>query len=226
MSMDTLSSSNAPAVHPHSLVLASTSRWRLGLLEAAGIPCTAVAPEVDEDAIGSAGDGPVRVARDRALAKARAVAALHPGRLVVGADQVVHLDGEWIGKPIDEADWMRRLQAFAGRSHLLTTAVALVDDHGEDCFAVDSVVRFRSDLTSADLRAYIHHGEASGCAGGYMVEGRGVWLVEAVEGDWTNVVGLPVFALVQRLRDRGWRLSPDGWARARDPESTELEANG
>ncbi len=155
----------------------------------------------------------MKVARMRALAKARCVAARRPGQLVLGADQVVHLDGEWIGKPTDAEDWLRRLQAFRGRAHLLTTAVALVDDRGEECFSVDSVVRFRQDLTDDDLRAYILHGEAAGCAGGYMVEGRGAWLVESIEGDWTNVVGLPVFAVVGRLRNRGWRLASDGLAR-------------
>ena len=199
---------------PHRLLLASTSRWRRELLAAAGIPCLAVAPDVNEDEHGSPGDDPVAVARLRALAKARAVAGRNPGRIVVGADQVVHLDGAWVGKPTDPEDWLRRLRSFRGREHLLTTAVAICDEAGEESFEVHSAVRFRSDLSDADLRAYIAHGEAAGCAGGYMVEGRGAWLVEAVEGDWTNVVGLPIFALVGRLRSRGWRLCADGLARA------------
>jgi septum formation protein len=106
---------------------------------------------------------------------------------------------------------MTRLTAFRGRTHLLTTAVALVGGGWpEELFSVDTRVRFRADVTDAELRAYIAHGEARGCAGGYMVEQRGVWLIETIDGDWTNVVGLPVFDLVTRLRKRGFRLLPDG----------------
>lgn len=193
------------------LVLASGSQWRRGLLEAAGIPAEALAPDVDEDAIQHA--DPVELAGLRAAAKAEAVAGRRPGRWVVGADQVVHLDGVPRGKPADADDWRRGLASLRGRVHQLTTAVCLIDPAGAaEAFAVHSEVRFRSDLSDADLEAYIAHGEAAGCAGGYMVEGRGAWLVEAVNGDWTNVVGLPIFALIGRLRARGWRLGADGRA--------------
>jgi len=194
------------------VVLASTSRWRRSILEAAGVRCATAAPDVDEASIH--GSGPVEVAERRALAKAQAVARHHPGALVIGADQVVHLDGEVIGKPASDAEWMRRLVAFRGRTHDLTTAVALVQDgQPNDIFAVHTRVRFRADATDEELAAYIAYGEARGCAGGYMVEQRGVWLVEAVDGDWTNVVGLPVFQLVSRLRARGFRLVADGFGR-------------
>ena len=194
-----------------SLVLASGSQWRAGLLAAAGLAAEAVSPDVDEDAIQHA--DPVELARLRARAKAEAVAALRPGCWVVGADQVVHLDGVPRGKPRDADDWRAGLASLRGRRHALTTAVALIDPEGAvEAFEVHSGVRFRSDLSDVDLDAYVAHGEARGCAGGYMVEGRGAWLVEAVDGDWTNVVGLPIFALIGRLRARGWRLKADGRA--------------
>ena len=81
-----------------------------------------------------------------------------------------------------------------------------VDEADEEAFHVTTAVRFRADVSDEEIRQYIRHGEASGCAGGYMVERRGAWLVESVDGDWLNVVGLPVLAVVGRLRARGWRM--------------------
>ena len=189
---------------PYTLVLASTSRWRRQLLLDAGVRCRSVDPAVDEEAI-QASD-PRVLAGLRAEAKAQAVAALEPGAWVLGADQVAHLDGEPFGKPRDPASWLRRLQSLRGRTHTLTTAVVLITPVGIDRFSVDSGVQFRSDLEDAELRAYVDSGEAAGCAGGYMVERRGAWLVERIDGDWTNVIGLPVFDVVARLRRLGWRL--------------------
>ena len=201
------------------VVLASSSAWRRAILSSAGVRCIAAASRVDESKIG--GSTPVEVARARALAKARCVAADHPGALVIGADQVVHLDGEVIGKPRGDDDWLARLRAFRGRTHSLTTAVALLTlGEPEEVFEVHSAVRFRADVGDAELQAYIEHGEARGCAGGYMVEKRGAWLIEAVEGDWTNVVGLPVFEVITRLRARGYRFSPTGFGDAMRKEQT------
>jgi septum formation protein len=186
------------------LILASTSSWRRQLLESAGISCEIAAPDVCESDI--VGTDPVDTARRRAEAKARAVYRANSGALVVGADQVIHLNGESIGKPEDDETWKARLQQLRGRTHGLTTAVALVDENGAEVFHVDTNVRFRSDITDAELDLYIASGEASGCAGGYMVERKGAWLVESIDGDWLNVVGLPVLQLIGRLRARGWRL--------------------
>lgn len=186
------------------VVLASTSQWRRQILADAGVDAAAVDPGVDESLL--VGNGPVETAQIRAAAKARAGANLRPDALVIGADQVVHLDGEAIGKPVDQADWYARLASMRGRSHQLTTAVALVDEADEEAFHVTTAVRFRADVSDEEIRQYIRHGEASGCAGGYMVERRGAWLVESVDGDWLNVVGLPVLAVVGRLRARGWRM--------------------
>lgn len=202
-----------------AVVLASSSPWRQRILLDAGIRCMAVASGVNESVI--VGDSPREIAHLRAKAKAAAVAERFPNALIIGADQVVHLDGEPIGKPRSEADWMARLRAFRGRTHLLTTAVALVGGTAPpEVFAVDTRVRFRADVSDVELRAYIDHGEARGCAGGYMVEQRGVWLIEAIDGDWTNVVGLPVFELIGRLRRRGYRLHADGFGRPPESESS------
>ena len=187
-----------------SLVLASSSQWRRQLLEEAGITVHCVAPEVDEEPI--VGSSPVETAMLRAEAKAMTVARQRPGALVLGADQVIHLDGEAIGKPPSDEIWRARLVAMRGRTHALTTAVALWDGRELEREAVTTMVQFRSDITDAELDAYIACGEAKGCAGGYMVERRGAWLVESIDGDWLNVVGLPVLKVVGMLRARGWRM--------------------
>jgi septum formation protein len=186
------------------VVLASGSAWRRGLLASTGLRVRAVAPGVDESAITS-GD-PVELASLRAVAKARAVSEANVEVLVIGADQVVHLAGQSFGKPRDPADHLSMLQALRGHVHRLTTAVCLRQAGDEETFCVHSTVRVRGDATDGELRAYVASGEASGCAGGYMVEQRGAWLVEHVGGDWNNVIGLPIAAVLGRLRARGWRL--------------------
>ncbi|MGB0640356.1 MAG: Maf family protein [Myxococcota bacterium] len=186
------------------LILASTSTWRRQLLADAGIDCEAVDPDVSESEI--VGDSPIDTARRRAEAKALAVIRPHADTIVLGADQVIDLDGETIGKPTDDVVWKERLMSLRGRSHDLTTAVALVDAHGSEVFHVTTKVRFRGDLSDEELDAYIASREAKGCAGGYMVERTGAWLVESIDGDWLNVLGLPVLKLIGRLRARGWRL--------------------
>lgn len=192
-------------------MLASTSQWRLELLLGAGLPFRAVDPAVDEAQVAApAPGGPREVALARAEAKAAAVARRMPGALVVGADQVAHLDGEQFGKPRDPADHLKRLQSLRGRRHELTTGVVVFGPRADEVerLVVTSGVTFRADLLDEELAAYVETGEGAGCAGGYMVERRGAWLVEAVDGDWLNVIGLPVFPLVGLLRRRGLRLGP------------------
>lgn len=190
------------------LVLASTSPWRRSMLEAAGFRVLAESPGIDEGEI--VGREPDETARLRARAKARFVATLHPDSTVVGADQVIYLDGELLGKPANSEKHLGQLQKLRGRAHSLTTAVAIVFGGEIDEFSVTTMVRFRSDLSDDELRAYVACGEARGCAGGYMIEKRGAWLVESVEGDWSNIIGLPVLHLIGRLRARGWSIPRGG----------------
>ncbi|MFH1465978.1 MAG: nucleoside triphosphate pyrophosphatase [Pseudomonadota bacterium] len=218
------------------LVLASGSAWRLELMHAAGIPCTAVPPAIREHDVAAL--DPVDLACTRALAKARDVG----GRCgadcwVIGADQVVHLGGEVFGKPADDAEHLAMLRRLRGRTHQLVTGVALVvgaldasrgdpqaalsrggtaSDGSNDvalgrpcpaerCLCEITRLTMRADLTDDELRAYVACGEARACGGGYMVERRGIQLFERIDGDWTNVVGLPIIRLVGELRSLGWR---------------------
>ena len=185
------------------VVLASTSPWRRRMLADVGVDALGEAPGVDERAF--VDDDPVSLARTLALAKARAVAARHPDAWTIGADQVVHQDGEVFGKPVDADDHRARLGSMRGRSHELVTGWAVVGPEGEAVGHRVTRMVVRADLDDAELDAYVASGEGAGCAGGYAAEGRGAFLFAAVDGDWFNVVGLPVFDVLGELRRRGWR---------------------
>lgn len=187
------------------LLLASTSPARRALLEQVGLPFSAVAPLVEET-LDPAGD-PEAQARRLAEAKARAVAAGRPDALVIGADQVLVLEGRVLGKPADEAAARSQLRQMAGRQHALVTAVALVGD-GIWLGQERTTLQVR-DLTDDEIDAYVATGEWQGCAGGYRLEGRGLALFERIEGDFTNVLGLPVPLLLGELRRRGYPLFRD-----------------
>lgn len=191
--------------------LASTSPWRRRLLEAAGVRVGIEAPGVDERAVTL--PDPVALARDLARRKALAVADRHPGDWVIGSDQVGFDPevGEPFGKPDDPEDHLRRLRALVGRPHVLVTGVALVRrgaDGGveEEVFDQRTTLHVRADLGEDELTAYVATGEGSHCAGGYAVEGLGAFLFERIDGDWFNVVGLPLLPLMSALRRRGWRF--------------------
>lgn len=185
------------------LVLASTSAARRALLDQLGLAYEAIAPEVPEPLVQHL---PAREqARAFALAKARAVAALRPQAVVVGADQVLELDGRSFGKPESEAQAFEQLQMLVGRTHALLTAIAIVAPGRAP--VVDEEVSHLSvrPLTDAQLRAYVATGEWHGCAGSYRLEGRGLALFERIEGDHTNVLGLPIPRLLGHLIPLGIR---------------------
>lgn len=186
------------------IVLASTSPWRRRMLADVGIEASAEAPGVDERAV--VAEGPVALARTLALAKARAVSQRHPEAWTIGADQVVHQDGEVFGKPIDAEDQRRRLRSLRGRSHELVTGWAVVGPDGEAVGHRVTRMHVRADVDDAEIDAYVACGEGAGCAGGYAAEGRGAFLFERADGDWFTVIGLPVFDVLGELRRRGWRF--------------------
>jgi septum formation protein len=188
------------------LILASTSPWRRRMLVDAGIAVRTESPGVDERSVRLS--DPVELACELARRKARAVAARHPGEWILGADQVAHEPGgEPFGKPEDPDDHLRRLRSMVGRSHALVTGFALVGPGVEVVGHETTVMHVRADLDDDELVAYVSTGEGAGCAGGYAVEGRGVFLFERIDGDWFNVVGLPLLRVLGVLRAHGWRSS-------------------
>lgn len=186
------------------IYLASSSQWRASILKNAGLCTYILPPDVDEQSI--IGSSPVDTAVMRAIAKGESIqGSVPPEAFLISADQVVYLGSEIYGKPQDREEWFRRLALFRGKGHDLTTAVSIF--HKEERFDMQehTKVWFRSDVSDQELWDYIDDGEAKGCAGGYMVEQKGSWLIDRVEGDWLNVVGLPLFAILHQLRILGWK---------------------
>ena len=186
------------------IYLASSSPWRASILKNAGLCTYILPPTVDEKAI--IGSTPVETAILRAKAKGESIReAVSPDCFVISADQVVYLGSTIYGKPQDKEDWFRRLSLFRGKAHDLTTAVSIFHKKKRIDIQEYTKVWFRSDITDQELWDYIEDGEAKGCAGGYMVEQKGAWFIDRIEGDWLNVVGLPLFAILNQLRILGWR---------------------
>ena len=189
-----------------SIVLASVSPRRSSLLREWGIPFRIVPPEgVDEEAVtGEAGD----VARELALQKALAALAGIAGEdaLVVGADTVVTVDGEILGKPRDAADARRMLGMLAGRSHRVITGVAVARAGRPAAVEAESSEVLFRPLAPAEIDAYIATGDPEGKAGAYGIQSGGGNLVAGFRGCYLNIVGLPVRRLVAMLRDAGAAL--------------------
>ena len=146
---------------------------------------------------------PAHYARRAAAAKAASVAATRPGSVVIAADTVVALHGEIMGKPQDRADALRMLSRLAGHTHEVVSAccVALPDGTREIFHAATRVTMW--DAPAAALAAYAATGEPDDKAGAYGIQGVGAFLVESIDGSWSNVVGLPVAELVRLLLQHG-----------------------
>jgi septum formation protein len=192
------------------LVLASTSPGRRALLDRLRLPYEAVAPDVDEHAL--VGVDAEETATLRAIAKARSVASTRPDAVVIGADQVVDLDGELLGKPGSPEGARAQLARLAGRVHRLVTAVAIVArDLARPEVAVDVHRMSMRALDDAEIRRYVAADDPEGCAGSYKVESLGITLFDRIEGgDWTGIVGLPLLTLCSMLRRLGAGRSGGG----------------
>lgn len=182
-----------------TLVLASTSPQRRAILEQLGIPFEVVPPRYEErDAPGT---DPIELARAHAQGKARSVAAEAGDRPVLGVDTAVVLDGVVYGKPADAGEAARMLEALGGRTHVVISGLCLVTPGWEELAHDATFVAFRR-LTPRDIARYVASGEWEGRAGAYAIQGLGAALVERIEGDYLNVVGLPGALLVRLLATR------------------------
>jgi nucleoside triphosphate pyrophosphatase len=181
------------------LLLASTSPQRRAILEQLHIPFDVVVPRYVEHDPPEADAS--RLVREHALAKARSVADEAGDRPVLGVDTTVVLEGRIYAKPDGAADAERMLEELAGRTHAVVSGLALVTPGWEHVEFTATLVTFRP-LTPRDLASYVASGEWEGRAGGYAIQGRGAALVERVEGDYLNVVGLPASVLVRVLAER------------------------
>jgi septum formation protein len=191
------------AEEPMKLVLASTSPWRLRMLLDAGIDVVAMPSGVDERRVTET--DPVRLAQILAEHKARAVLDRAGDALVLGADQVLTIDGQALGKPPDPDTHLKMLQRLRGRSHRLITGFALIGPGVCHVGHEETTLWVRADLTDRELATYVNSGEGSACAGGYAIEGHGAMLFSRIEGDYFNILGLPLFRVWEVLRQVGWR---------------------
>lgn len=179
-------------------VLASASPRRRELLAQLGVPFEIVTSDVPETP--RPGEPPTAFARRAARDKAAEVARRCPDALVLAADTVVVVDGAILGKPRDRADARRMLEALAGRTHEVLTAVALRDADGHvDDVVVRSAVQFRV-LAAHEIDAYVATDEPYDKAGAYAIQGRARHFVVQVQGSYTNVVGLPMDEVRELLR--------------------------
>ncbi len=174
-------------------VLASASPQRRAILHQLGLEFEVVVADVPELESGD----PIEVVRVNARRKAQAVAQRigTEGRLILGVDTEVHLDGEIFGKPADAAQARAMLGRLTGRTHEVHSGLALIRDGVEDLRHDTTRVTFRT-LTDEQLDAYVALGEWEGRAGGFAIQLRGAALIRRIEGDYLNVVGLPVAALL------------------------------
>ncbi|MDT7516176.1 Maf family nucleotide pyrophosphatase [Rhodoferax mekongensis] len=192
------------------LVLGSTSIYRRELLERIRLPFSVAAPHVDETP--QPGETPVALARRLALAKARAVAQVHPDCIVIGSDQVADLHGQPLGKPGTHERAIAQLQAMRGQTVIFQTAVAVVclatGFVQEDLAAVK--VQFR-DLSDTEIEHYLQAEKPYDCAGSAKSEGLGISLLDAIDNDDpTALVGLPLIRTCRMLRAAGLDLLSTG----------------
>ena len=193
---------------PRPLVLASKSQARRSLLAAAGIPFEAIDADIDERGIQATlapGVTGTVVAATLAREKARAVSAEQPGRLVLGADQTLAIDDDLVTKPEDRAMARRQILAMSGRTHTLHAALCLMRDGvavAESCAQAHLTCR---PFSEAFIDCYLDLAGESVLAsvGGYAVEGLGIHLFEAIEGEQATILGLPMLNLLRLLRDIG-----------------------
>jgi septum formation protein len=178
------------------LVLASQSPRRREILRQAGIPFLVRVADVDESVV--SGESPAEYVQRLAEAKARAVAA-GPEEIVLGADTTVVIDGEILAKPADAADARRMLSLLAGRRHEVLTGICLVRGGAADCGYASTEVVF-APLSEREIEEYVESGEPMDKAGAYAIQGLASKFVERIDGDFFNVMGLPVALVYSKLK--------------------------
>lgn len=197
-----------PELQQQPLILASRSPRRARLLRLAGLPFEVWPCPREPQYL--AGGAPEQLALQYASYKAAWVAARQPGRLVLGADTVVAVDGDVLGKPCNRAEAYQMLQRLAGRSHRVHTAFALVmsrrrrvEGLWREC--VSTQVKFYP-LRPTDITEYVSNGEPLDKAGAYGIQDQGRSFVERIRGSYYNVVGLPIDNVCKALHELGWKF--------------------
>lgn len=194
-----------------TLILASKSASRRAMLDAAGVVYESVPADIDERAVeaGLAGAAPAEVAEALAVAKAAAVAALHPGVLVLGSDSLVVCAGRRFDKPQSREEAGEHLRFFSGQVMELHSAAALVRDAGCE-WSHASIARLRVRALSDEFIEHylsLEWPAIGHTVGAFRIEGPGVQLFESIEGDQFTVLGMPLLPLLEALREEGVLLA-------------------
>jgi septum formation protein len=185
---------------PQKIVLASASPRRKEILGSLGVDFTVCVSDADENSDIS---DPEALVRFLSLKKAENVIKKHPDAIVIGADTVVYLEGEGImGKPKNAADAHRMISALSGRVNEVYTGVTVADADNTETFAVKTLVSFKK-LTEDEIREYVAKEECLDKAGAYAIQGMACVFIDRIEGDYFNVVGLPVSPLYDILKKKG-----------------------
>ncbi len=193
------------------LILASQSRTRQSLLASAGIPFEAMPAPIDERAIEAryahSGATASETAVHLSIAKARKISAIKPGRMVIGADQVLCFEGRLFAKAEDRAAARVQLALLSGKTHELHSGCCAVRD-GKVLFETVSVARLRLRNLSAEfVETYLAQAAGQADCGAYQIEGLGIQLFDAIDGDHFTILGLPLLPLIKFLRQEGSLLS-------------------
>ncbi|MFZ0449169.1 MAG: Maf family protein [Desulfatiglandaceae bacterium] len=185
----------------YPLILASASPRRKDLLMQVGLPFTALHSEIEE---GNVSGRPEEVACSLAQEKAMWIYETGAEGWILAADTIVVINHVILGKPGDEKDAGGMLRALAGREHQVVTGFSIVSPEGTEVHgeAVTTRVSIKP-LTDKEIKRYVNTGEPMGKAGSYAIQGIGAFMVEGITGSYTNVVGLPVCAVIEALKRLG-----------------------
>lgn len=179
------------------ILLASESPRRRELMNITGIPFSCAYARITEQLDS---DLPIQEAVMKlAMEKAENVFASHENEFIVGADTIVLIDGEILGKPKDEDDAKRMLKMLSGKTHEVITGVAILSKTVRESFYERTKVTF-IELSDEDIDTYIKSKEHHDKAGSYAIQGKGMLFVKKIDGDYSNVVGLPMSHLMQELK--------------------------
>lgn len=180
-----------------SFVLASASPRRKELFEILGLDFKIVTSDVEETSVEFEND--MQYVRDVALLKTRDIANKMDGHTIIGADTIVSFEGRLLHKPKTHEEAILHLHALRGQTHAVLTAVAIIDKDGNENTLVEkTIVRFKQ-VSDALIEAYVSSGDPFDKAGGYGIQTSGALLVDQIEGDYNNVVGLPIASLAEQL---------------------------
>ena len=187
------------------IILASGSPRRKELLEKVGLKFEVAASDIEEDLAN--GLPPRKLAEKLSLEKAVAAAKKYPDAVIIAADTIGVFEGNIIGKPHTPAEAVEMLSMLSGKSHLVVTGYTILDTGTEKSVtkSVETKVYLRS-LTGVEIEAYVATGEPLDKAGAYAIQGLGALIVEKIEGDYYNVIGLPLSSLMESLKDFGLKI--------------------